>query len=447
MNEVAKKRNIYIDVMKGLLITLVVIGHLQYFEYDSRTLVLIYSFHMHAFLIIGGILSHINENSKISTVLLKRIKGTLIPYFLFYLISFIIVPTFSNEQRIKALKVVIYGIGIPPDDALNLPLWFLTFYFVVMTLFEIVQILAYRITKLFAKAKASNGSAKASNVGAKQCEPSHKIENLQNPRRRELCERHFKFEMREALLTQLITLLFISIIMFISFRYARIYKLKRLPYNIEIAGLCLGFVFFGNVLGRSIQSIKNKVLSFANKNTLKKVYTILSLTYFLLIILVVWYKLSMKNGRIDLNARDYKNAFYMYIDAILGFILFATFSYMVYFISSFATKKISSLKNNSTSKNLFQNIFSLFYLLLNLPSRLFSYLGKNSLYILAYHVPSVFYTWAYIIPLFPQALREKLSHNSLISIIIMTFLGIAFSLIMSLFHKAIRLALRKIKSH
>ena len=41
--------------MKGLLITLVVIGHLPFFDYDSRTLTLIYSFHMPAFLIIGGI--------------------------------------------------------------------------------------------------------------------------------------------------------------------------------------------------------------------------------------------------------------------------------------------------------------------------------------------------------------------------------------------------------
>ena len=459
MIETFKKRNIYIDLMKGLLITLVVIGHLQYFEYDSRTLILIYSFHMHAFLIIGGLLSHIDENSKISTVLLKRIKGTLIPYFVFYLISFIIVPTSSNEQRINALKVVIYGIGIPPDDALNLPLWFLTFYFVVMTAFEIIQIIAYRITKLFVKAKATNVGAKATNVGAnasivetnasivgaKQCEPSYRSECLQNHRHRELCERHFRCEMHESMLTQLITLIFISIIMYISFRYARIYKLKRLPYNIEIAGFCLGFVFFGNVLSRTQQTIINKIKSFANKNTLRKVYTILSLIYFLLIISIVWYKLSMPNGRIDLNARDYKNAFYMCIDAILGFLLFASFSYVVFFISSFAMKKLSALK--ASNKNSLNALTKYFYQLLDLPSKLFSYLGKNSLYILAYHVPSVFYTWAYIIPLFPHTLREKLAHNSIISIIIMTFLGIAFSLIMSVFHKAVRLIISKVKSH
>ena len=64
-----KTRNQYLDIMKGLLITLVVIGHLPFFEYDSRTLTLIYSFHMHAFVIIGGLLSHVNENTKISTII------------------------------------------------------------------------------------------------------------------------------------------------------------------------------------------------------------------------------------------------------------------------------------------------------------------------------------------------------------------------------------------
>ena len=78
-------RSTYIDVMKGLLITLVVIGHLPFFDYDSRTLTLIYSFHMPAFLIIGGILSHIDENTKLSTIVIKRIKGTLC--FLYYIFN------------------------------------------------------------------------------------------------------------------------------------------------------------------------------------------------------------------------------------------------------------------------------------------------------------------------------------------------------------------------
>ena len=402
MDSDSKKRNIYIDVMKGLLITLVVIGHLQYFEYDSRTLVLIYSFHMHAFLIIGGILSHIDENSKLSKILLKRIKGTLIPYFVFYLISFIIVPTFSNEQRLNALKVVIYGIGIPPDDALNLPLWFLTFYFVVMTLFEIIQIISHRIAKLFVRTNNTVGANFRSPRTGELREPSTRTGELHEPSTR-------TGELRELLLAMLITLIFISIIMRASFVYARIYKLKRLPYNIEIAGFCLGFVFFGNVLGKITQiknANSNSTRTINIKSTIIKIAIIIISIFALALIAKTWYEYSMWNGRIDLNARDYKNAFYMYVDAILGFILFAIFSYVVSLIPFI--------------------------------KKLFSYLGKNSLYILAYHVPSVFYTGAYLIPFFPASLRDILSRNSLISIFIMTSLGIAFSLLCSLFHKAVK---------
>ena len=277
-----KKRNIYIDIMKGLLITLVVIGHLPYFEYDSRTLTLIYSFHMHAFLIIGGILSHINENTKISTIIHKRVMGTLLPYFVFYLITFIIVPT-TTEQKINAIPVVLKGIGIPPDHALNLPLWFLTFYFVTMTGFEIIQCISYKI--ITSKIKTQNKNLS--------------IDNSSN-----------SINLRTLSVTFL-TFVFITIIMFISFYYARIYKLKRLPYNIEIAGFCLGFVFLGNVLGKTIPRIyslvsnilfdkKNNNTSILNSGTkehtntlLLRIIVIVISTFAVILIAKTWYEYSM----------------------------------------------------------------------------------------------------------------------------------------------------------
>ena len=80
----------------------------------------------------------------ISTIIYKRVTGTLVPYFIFYLVTFLIVPT-TAEQKLNAIPVVIKGIGIPPDHALNLPLWFLTFYFVAMTVFELLQFIGIRI--------------------------------------------------------------------------------------------------------------------------------------------------------------------------------------------------------------------------------------------------------------------------------------------------------------
>ena len=420
MKEKNKNRNIYIDLMKGLLITLVVIGHLPYFEYDSRTLVLIYSFHMHAFLIIGGILSHINENTKFSTILYKRITGTLIPYFVFYLITFLIVPT-TTEQKLNAIPVVLKGIGIPPDHALNLPLWFLTFYFVAMTTFEIIQFISYKIALVLANAVRSAHHKTTTHMS----DPA--------PRMGELCE---------PALATLLTLIFISIIMRASFIYARIYKLPRLPYNIEIAGFCLGFVFLGNVLGKIIPNIKGRMTSALTKKIFKIIFMIV-VAFALILIAKTWYEYSMWNGRIDLNARDYKNAFYMYVDAILGFITFSFFTYIIYIISTFAKKRLDFLNNNLFDDSLLKEIPNIFYTLLELPSKIFSCLGKNSLYILAFHVPSVFYTNAFIIPFLPQTIQELLSHNSIISILILTSLGIGFSLlvhiilqlVLSLFHK------------
>ena len=420
MEDKIKKRNIYIDVMKGLLITLVVIGHLPYFEYDSRTLVLIYSFHMHAFLIIGGILSHINANTKLTTIIYKRITSTLVPYFIFYLITFIIVPT-TTQQKLNAIPVVLKGIGIPPDHALNLPLWFLTFYFIAMTVFELLQFISYKILARYNASHTINNDDVASNVTNTTYDNALKT-----------------------LLPIIITFIFVSIIMRISFVYARIYKLPRLPYNIEIAGYCLGFVFLGNILGKIIPNIKRRIISALTNNYLKIIIVIV-VAFTLIIIAKTWYEYSMWNGRIDLNARDYKNAFYMYVDAILGFILFTFFSYIVYTFYTFAEKRINYQNTFLFENNLFEGISNILYILIKLPTMIFSYLGKNSLYILAYHVPSVYYSNRFIIPYLPISIKETLSHNSLISILIMSSLGITFSIIMSFIHKAVNKILKSFK--
>ena len=358
-----KTRSLYIDVMKGLLITLVVIGHLPYFDYDSRTLTLIYSFHMHAFLIIGGILSHVNEDTKLSTIIIKRIKGTLVPYFIFNIISLIFIPTPSMEQKIKAVIVMFRGIG-DPVNAINLPLWFLTFYFVVMTVFEIIEFIIYRI-KISIFDKNTNGENEKYGFVAT------------------------------------LTFIIIAFIMFVSYLYARVYKMPRIPFNVEIAGFCLGFVFLGKILGKYVP------LAFAEikKNAAATAFTVILTLIIFAVFSISWYILSMYNGRIDLNARDYKNALLMYVDAVLGFFIFA--------IAAFPISKLPIVKS----------ILSIF--------------GENSLYILAYHVPSVFFTNVFLIPHLPIAVGLTLASNSIVSILTLTTLGILFSLILALIHKSI----------
>ena len=358
-----KTRNLYIDVMKGLLIILMVIGHLPFFEYDSRTLTLIYSFHMHAFLFIGGILSHIDENTKINTIIIKKVKNILIPYFMFYIITLVFIPTATFDQKVKAIIVMFKGIG-DPVNALNLPLWFLTFYFSIMLIYESIEWLSYRIKILFFK----------KNINGKN-------------------EKYW--------FIAIITLIFISIIMFLSYMYARVYKMPRMPFNIEIAGFCLLFVYMGKILGRYIPIAYDSIY----KNNKIKIISILLIFILLIIYIYSWYTISMFNGRIDLNARDYKNPFLMYIDATLGFFIFAIISFVISFLPVF--------------KNMF------------------AYLGKNSIYILAYHIPSTFVLHAFILPHLSQNINIYLSCNSIFAIIILSSYSIIFSLIIALIHKRI----------
>ena len=125
--------------------------------------------------------------------------------------------------------------------------------------------------------------------------------------------------------------------------------------------------------------------------------------YFL--ILVMWYKSSLKNGRIDLNARDYKNAFLMYINAILGFIIFSPIPYII--------SKIKYINN------------------------IFSFFGKISLYTLAYHIPSNIVTYGIINTFLPIYIHKYLTYPNLISLTYFTHTALLFSAIMFFIHKNI----------
>lgn len=353
-----KKRSAYIDVMKGLLIILVIIGHLPYFDYDSRTLVLIYSFHMPAFLIIGGMLSHIDNNTKFSTIIIKRVKGTLYPYIIFSIITFFIMPVGTKERAISGLTAALRGIG-DPVNSLNLPLWFLTFYFVVMITFEIIEWLSYRIRSLFSKSNSYLPIA-------------------------------------------IIDILIIIPIMTLTYIYARVLKLPRIPFNVEIAHFCLLFVYVGKLIGVYIKDSLVKI----NGDGLLTFITAIISTVALIIVAIYWYRFSMRNGRIDLNARDYKDAFFMYVDAFLGFFIFAYFSYIISLIP-FINKILACI-------------------------------GENSMYVFAYNVPANFYINTFILPLLPQIVSITLAHNSIMSVALYTSLILLYSLCLALIHKSIR---------
>ena len=93
----SNKRIEYLDVAKGLLIIMVVVGHAMEIinpTHDNYLLKLIYSFHMPAFFIISGYLfDSAKWNVKgFKSYLVNRINKLLIPCFFFeYLYGIVII--------------------------------------------------------------------------------------------------------------------------------------------------------------------------------------------------------------------------------------------------------------------------------------------------------------------------------------------------------------------
>ena len=347
----------YIDIYKAILMILVIIGHFQFYDYNSRTLTLIYSFHMPAFLIIAGYLSNITNNSSFLSIIKKRFKNIIIPYFCFYFISLIILPKDTLKEQQISVLTMFKGIGDPINSS-NLPLWFLTYFFVAMTTFEIFDLISFKLSYIINK--------------------------------------KFNYNFNK----YLILLFFCILSMYFSYNYARVYKLDRLPFNIEISLFSLLFIY----IGKMYKTYNEKIITIFKKIKNNKTMYIFYVFLYILII-IIWYNMSLKNGRIDLNARDYKNALLMYINAILGFIVFAPLPFII--------SKIKYINN------------------------IFSFFGKISLYTLAYHLPSNIITYGIINPFLPMQFHQYLIYPNIISLSYFTLNTLLFSSIMFFIHENI----------
>lgn len=132
-----QKRITYFDMVKGLAIILVVLGHIEYISDPLRTW--ISSFHMPVFFVVSGMLMRYkNEADRdISESIRKKAKGILIPYFWFSLLYFVI--DIINVYRGEITSVVFvrdlidsltfYGVSV---------LWFLPALFLAEVLFLIL---------------------------------------------------------------------------------------------------------------------------------------------------------------------------------------------------------------------------------------------------------------------------------------------------------------------
>ncbi|MCR5107732.1 MAG: acyltransferase family protein [Lachnospiraceae bacterium] len=92
------KRLTYFDIAKGIAIILVLIGHLQgeillYSPYIVYLCIWIFSFHMPFFFIVSGMLiKYKNDRDRdLNSLITRRFKGIMIPYYLFSIVYIFIV--------------------------------------------------------------------------------------------------------------------------------------------------------------------------------------------------------------------------------------------------------------------------------------------------------------------------------------------------------------------
>lgn len=136
-----KDRITWIDIARGIGILLVLYGH--GLNGDSYRY-LIYSFHMPLFFFLSGIVYHHRKQENFLHFLKKNIKGILIPYFIFAILSYLLwvlnfgVEKITAEQIINHAYGVVYGNGNNGYLFFNVVLWFLPCLFITKVAFELV---------------------------------------------------------------------------------------------------------------------------------------------------------------------------------------------------------------------------------------------------------------------------------------------------------------------
>ena len=146
------KREIGIDVLKGLGIIFVMIGHIVGVSYFGDIYTYIYSFHMPLFFFISGYLKYKKIGNKISVLenIKKSVKHILIPYYIFLTISIIFSETivsyiFTKQIFIAPLDLIdvlkayfLSSAYLDEIPCFNFPLWYLPLFFIATIIFDLL---------------------------------------------------------------------------------------------------------------------------------------------------------------------------------------------------------------------------------------------------------------------------------------------------------------------
>lgn len=133
-------RIMWIDSLKGILILLVVLGHIVQYTYaddycDNHLWRYIYSFHMPAFMAISGWCTFRPQTQSrgLGNSILRRSRQLLVPYLVWSLVKF----AFNGEHTIE---ILLYAFTFPDTY-----FWFLWILFGIFALFRSMQSLANRL--------------------------------------------------------------------------------------------------------------------------------------------------------------------------------------------------------------------------------------------------------------------------------------------------------------
>lgn len=134
-NAKLNKRVEWIDILKGIGIIYVVIGHANNNQMLSRY---INSFHMPLFFLISGYLFNHSKYENIIIFIKKKFKTLILPYCIFAIIGMVFQFSFREMLEIQFYKrQVLYGI-ITTNGIWNGPIWFLVCLFFVEILYYLL---------------------------------------------------------------------------------------------------------------------------------------------------------------------------------------------------------------------------------------------------------------------------------------------------------------------
>lgn len=128
-------RNNYIDFLKGIGIFLVVYAHCNL--HQEETMWLIYRFHMPLFFLISGYL--FSAGDKFPKFFVKKFKTLIIPYFIFFIYSFLISKfVLLKDFMVKDVLCAFFLGAENLTTVANWALWYIQFFFIAALVFYFI---------------------------------------------------------------------------------------------------------------------------------------------------------------------------------------------------------------------------------------------------------------------------------------------------------------------